>query len=81
MRLGVFLDERREDGSVNVHYRIFRATLCTWDELFEEAAAFASALGFEKVINISHSADGGNGTVVVWYWHAEGDPEPNATPG
>ena len=66
---------------MDVRYRQFRGTLCTWDELFEEAGRFAAELGFEKVINISHSADGGNGTVVVWYWHAEGDPEPGSGPG
>lgn len=61
---------------MELRYRIFRATLCTWDDLFGEATAFATALGFERVVNVSHSADGGNGTVVVWYWHADGDAEP-----
>jgi hypothetical protein len=57
-------------------YRIFRGTLATWDELFSEAAAFASGVGTERVLNISHSANHGDGVVTVWYWTVEGEGDP-----
>jgi len=48
--------------------KMFRGVLQTWDELFAEAAAFASTLRPEELVNISHSEDGNDGVVVVWYW-------------
>ena len=38
-------------------FRVFRGTLITWEELFRQAAEFASELGPERVVSISHSAD------------------------
>lgn len=49
-------------------FEMFRGTLVSWQELFQEAAAFATALGRDRVISISHSADHGDGIVTVWYW-------------
>ena len=52
----------------NVEFRIFRASNeASWDTLLAQAAAFASTLEARQIVNISHSSDGGNGTVVVWY--------------
>jgi len=52
----------------NVAYRIFRAAgESSWDKLFNQASEFASSLDRRQIINISHSSDGGSGTVVVWY--------------
>ena len=67
---------RREAGTTvmttqvqtNVEFRIFRASNeASWDTLLAEAAAFASTLENRQIVNISHSSDRGNGTVVVWY--------------
>ena len=54
-------------------YRFFRGTLATWDDLFIKAASFASELGPERVLNISHSADNSDGVVTVWYWEPAED--------
>jgi hypothetical protein len=51
-----------------VKYKIFRGMLSSWDQLFTEASEFASRLGANRVISISHSADHSDGVVVVWYW-------------
>lgn len=51
-----------------VEYRMFRGTLQSWDELFSQAAAFASTLRPEELITISHSEDSNDGVVTVWYW-------------
>ncbi len=49
-------------------YRKFRGTLATWDQLFTEAAQFATSQGPERVLSISHSSDHSDGVVTVWYW-------------
>jgi hypothetical protein len=58
-------------------YRMFRGTLATWDELFTRAAYFATEIGPERVLNISHSADDGDGVVTVWYWGSEEEDQKN----
>jgi hypothetical protein len=51
-----------------LNYRIFRGTFATWEELFTKAAYFATEVGPEQVLNVSHSVDDGDGVVTVWYW-------------
>jgi len=58
--------------SAMVKFEMFRGTLATWSHLFEQAAAFASNLGRDRLISVSHSADGGDGVVTVWYWDSTG---------
>jgi hypothetical protein len=60
------------DAALIVRCEYFQGTLRTWKELFAEAAVFASTIGRERLIGISHSADGSQGVVAVWYW---GEPE------
>ncbi len=62
-------------------YEIFRGTLATWEELFGQAAQFASEIGPERLITISHSEDRREGVVAVWYWESENreNSEPSAT--
>lgn len=52
-------------------YKYFRSTTAGWSELFDEAAAFASEVGRDQVLNISHSCDDFDGVVTVWYWTTE----------
>ena len=51
-----------------VRFEVFRGTLTSWHTLFSEAAAFASSVGRDRVISISHSEDQNEGVVTVWYW-------------
>ena len=53
---------------MNVKYEMFRGTLATWETLFSEASEFATSIGRDRLINISHSCDHSNGVVTVWYW-------------
>jgi hypothetical protein len=54
----------------------FRSSTRSWDELIEEARAFATLKGPDRLINISVAAAGGSdvfgvgsqGTIFVWYW-------------
>ena len=51
-----------------VKFVTFRGILKSWEELFEQAAEFASKMDRERLISISHSEDGNDGVVTVWYW-------------
>ena len=51
-----------------VRFELFRGTFATWPQLFEQAAEFATRIGRERVISISHSEDKDDGVVAVWYW-------------
>lgn len=62
---------------MRVRFKFFRSGLSTWKSLFHDAAEFASQLPPERVISISHSADGGIGVVTVWYW---GEKSASDTP-
>ena len=58
-------------------HRIFRGTFATWEELFDEAQDFANEIGTDRVVNLSHSADRGDGVVVVWYLTQASDGAAN----
>lgn len=53
---------------MRVAFEVFRGAWTTWQELFEGAAQFASQLGPNRLISISHSEDKNDGVVTVWYW-------------
>ena len=53
---------------MQVRFEFFESGFKSWSELFAEAAEFANALGRDRVISISHSADHNKGVVTVWYW-------------
>jgi hypothetical protein len=53
---------------MEVKFEVFRGTLTSWDDLFQQAAEFASRIGKDRLIGISHSCDSNDGVVTVWYW-------------
>ena len=53
---------------MHVKYKHFKATLKSWDTMNREAAEFATELGKDRLISISHSSDHGEGVITVWYW-------------
>jgi hypothetical protein len=57
---------------MKVECMIIRSSTRSWKNMCEEAAAFATKVGPERLINISASAAGDNlgaeGTIFVWYW-------------
>ena len=58
-----------------VKFEMFRGMLASWPELFQQAAEFATHIGRERLITISHSEDKEDGVVAVWYW-ADPDERP-----
>lgn len=53
---------------MEVSFEVFRSNINSWNNLFIQAANFATSIGREKVISISHSCDNNDAVVSVWYW-------------
>ena len=53
---------------MRVQFVVFRGIMATWNTLFQQAADFATDIGKDRLIGISHSADNNEGVVTVWYW-------------
>lgn len=53
---------------MQVCFKQFASAFQSWHALFSEAAAFATTIGKDKLISISHSCDHSTGVVTVWYW-------------
>ncbi len=52
-------------------FRVFESYEESWDSLFQHAAEFATQLGRERVIGISHCETvRSKGIVVVWFWES-----------
>jgi hypothetical protein len=49
---------------MKVSFQVFKSHMKSWTDLCQEAAAFASEKGKERLINVSVSADSGQGTIV-----------------
>jgi uncharacterized glyoxalase superfamily protein PhnB len=56
-----------------VKFEEFRGVFASWPELFQRAAEFATSIGRDRLITISHSEDKEDGVVAVWYWSAPGE--------
>lgn len=57
---------------MKVEFRVFQSSVSSWQTLFQEAADFASTLGPQRLICMSHSESREGmhapGVVTVWYW-------------
>lgn len=53
---------------MTLQFEVFKSGMESWDKLFQRAADFATNLGPDRVVNISHSEDQNEGVVTVWYW-------------
>ena len=51
-----------------VKFELFRSETRSWHDLLGDASRFATEVGTENLINISHSWEGPQGIVTVWYW-------------
>jgi hypothetical protein len=63
---------------MRVRFQTFVSSWSSWDELFAQAATFATEVGPQRLINISHSCDQKQGVVTVWYWGEDEDEAPKA---
>lgn len=61
-------------AQLTLRFKKFRGTMASWDDLFSRAAEFATEVGRDRLVTISHSADHSDGVVTVWYWAGPDDP-------
>lgn len=53
---------------MQMKFKKFSALIKSWNAVFQEAADFATELGRDRVVSISHSEDRNEAIVTVWYW-------------
>ena len=53
---------------MKLKFQKFSAYIKSWEQVFQEAADFATSVGRENVVSISHSEDHNEAIVTVWYW-------------
>jgi len=51
-----------------MRYWFVRSSMRPWQSLLDEAAQRAAQLAPGQLFGLSHSSDGGDGLVAVWYW-------------
>lgn len=59
------------NATLVVKYKYFGGMLTKWEAVFAKAAEFATHIGRERLIGISHS----NAVVAVWYWAEPGSED------
>jgi len=59
---------KAKEPTMVVSFKIFQSATQSWNDLFGDAARFATEIGPERLIGISHSHEEIVGTVTVWYW-------------
>jgi hypothetical protein len=53
---------------MKLRFKKFTAIMKSWEDVFGEAADFASRLPTDRLLTISHSCDNSEGVVAVWFW-------------
>jgi hypothetical protein len=67
-------------------FKHFASASDSWESMFARAAIFATEVGRDRLIGISHShggghelfGSGGSGVVTVWYWEETEQPAGRA---
>jgi hypothetical protein len=56
---------------MRVLFKSFDSKMASREKLFKAASEFASVVGPERLITISHSEDRDNIVITIWYWGDE----------
>ena len=57
---------KRRHPRMRCHF--VRSAFNSWDGMFADACEFATEIGPDRLVNISHSSDRGTGVIAIWYW-------------
>ncbi len=63
-----------------VRFKAFESQLSTRQKILQKAADFASQVGRERLISITHSEDRDDEVVTIWYWDEPREGKPAAAP-
>lgn len=63
---------------MRLRYKIYKTFILFegWAPICDEAAEFATRLGPDRVVSVSHSYSHRNASVIVWYWAEDGLEAP-----
>ena len=61
-------DEEDQAAARFADFKMFRSSLSPWETIFQQAADFATQVGRDRILSISHSEANGEAVVTVWYW-------------
>ncbi|MFN4258229.1 MAG: hypothetical protein ACK4RK_02970 [Gemmataceae bacterium] len=64
---------------MRVLFRSFDSKMASREKLFKAASEFASKLGQENLINITHSEDRDNIVITIWYWGEQDEVDERQT--
>jgi len=64
---------------MRVRFKTFESQFATRQKILQMAADFATQLGPERLINITHSEDRDDEVVTIWYWEEAHDLKPTDT--
>ena len=53
---------------MKARFKIFPSVLKSWEETCEKVSAFVEAVGPDRLISVSHTAEP---VAIVWYWESE----------
>src|SRR5271168_4003723 len=56
---------------MRVLFKAFDSKMASREKLFKAASEFASYIGRERLITLSHSEDRDNIVITIWYWGEE----------
>jgi hypothetical protein len=62
---------------MRVRFKTFESQFATRQKILQMAADFATQLGRERLINITHSEDRDEEVVTIWYWEEAHEGKPN----
>ena len=69
---------------MRVQFKTFESQFLTRQKMLQKAAEFATQMGPERLINVTHSEDNHESFITVWYWEGErankGIPAAGAPP-
>ena len=56
---------------MRITFKAFDSKMASREKLFKHAAEFATHIGPERLITLSHSEDRDNIVITIWYWGEE----------
>jgi hypothetical protein len=56
---------------MQVQFKTFESQFLTRQKMLQKAAEFATQMGPERLINVTHSEDHHESLITVWYWEGE----------
>jgi hypothetical protein len=74
-------EKHRKASPMRVRFKTFESQFATRQKILQMAAEFATQLGPERLINITHTEDRDDEVVTIWYWEDSHEGKPAGMAG